>query len=98
MTSRREVRVDDYLFDQLDALLPEERSPQGTPSVTDFLAYELPPLIERLALDYEAITLSVPKSDLRVLVTAGMLVDHIAIYTILDPTDTIVILGLEVDL
>ncbi len=98
MTTRREVRVGDYLFDQLDALLPEERSPLGTPSVTDFLAYELPPLIERLALDYDAITLPVPESDLRVLVTAGMLVRHIAIYAFLDPTDVIVIIGLELDL
>lgn len=40
----------------------------------------------------------VPESDLRVLVTAGMLVGHIAIYAFLDPTDVIVIIGLELDL
>ena len=59
MTSRRNVRVAEHFFDQLDELLPDERSPSGLASTTDFLPYELPPIIERLAVDYEDSTLPV---------------------------------------
>jgi len=45
-----------FFFDRLDQLLPAERSPTST---ADFLLHELPPLIDLLAVDYEATTLAV---------------------------------------
>jgi hypothetical protein len=53
MTPRRVVRVTQQFFDRLDELLPEERSASGTPSATDFLAHDLPNVIDALALDFE---------------------------------------------
>lgn len=99
MTDRRPVRVVDRFFDQLDDLLPDERTPTGRPSATDFLLYEMPRVIESLALDYEGVTLPVEGvTDLRVLVTTGMLVRHIAVYAMVAADGAIDIVGIEVDL
>ncbi len=59
MSTRRQVRVAPSFFDRLDELLPEERGTSGVPSTADFLLHEIPPLIDLLALDYEAATLEV---------------------------------------
>ena len=79
MSGRRQVRVAPSFFDRLDELFPEERSPTGVPSTADFLLHEMPPLIDLLALDYEAATLEVRDvPEVRVLVATGVLVAHVA--------------------
>ena len=50
----RAVRFHQAFFDDLDELLPPERSADGMPSATDFLLYELPRLRDLLADDYES--------------------------------------------
>ena len=50
----RAVRFTEEFFERLDSLLPEDRGDDGTPSVTDFLAFELPAIRDRLASDHEA--------------------------------------------
>ena len=96
---RRQVRVAERFFDQLDRVLPDERTVGGLPSATDFLLYEMPRLIERLATDYEDVTLPVESEPgLRVLVTSGILVRYIAVYATVAADGAVDILGLEVDL
>lgn len=99
MTRRRQVRVAEGFFDQLDRVLPDERTVGGLPSATDFLLYEMPRLIERLATDYEGVTLPVESEPgLRVLITSGILVSHIAVYATVAADEAVDILALELDL
>ena len=99
MTRRRQVRVAEGFFDQLDRVLPDERTVGGLPSATDFLLYEMPRLIERLATDYEGVTLPVESEPgLRVLITSGILVGHIAVYATVAADEAVDILALKLDL
>ena len=78
---RREVRVTQQFFDRLDDLLPQQRSPEGSPSATDFLLHEMPNIIETLATNFEmATTPSDLEPDVRVLIGSGMLVPLLAVY------------------
>jgi len=78
--ARRHVVFEDEFFERLNALVPEERSALGLPSRTDLLAYDLPPLRDLLAEDYERFTLPIHGSDLRVLVQSGRLVQGIVLW------------------
>lgn len=98
MTERRQVRVAPSFFDRLDELLPEERSASGVPSTADFLLHEMPPLIDLLALDYEATTLEVKDvPGVRVLIAAGVLVARLALYIVLAGDGAVEIIYLEMD-
>lgn len=81
MSARRRVTFHDAFFDRLEELLPAERLGDGTPSRSDFMAFELPPLVDLLSAEFEQMTTVVPGvSGVRVLVASGILVDRIAIY------------------
>ncbi|MCA1697254.1 MAG: hypothetical protein LC749_22470 [Actinobacteria bacterium] len=98
MSGRRQVRVAPSFFDRLDDLLPEDRSATGVPSTADFLLHEMPPLIDLLALDYDAATLEVAEvPGIRVLIAAGVLVAHVALYAVLADDDAVEIIYLEID-
>jgi hypothetical protein len=92
--SRRQVRVDPTFFDRLDELLPAERGADGTPSATDFLLHDLPAIIDLLAEDYENRTVPVV-DEIRVLITAGILIPFVSIYTVLADDDVVEIIYLE---
>jgi len=53
--SRRQVRVSEGFFAQLDEQLGPDRGPSGQPSATDFLVLELPAVVERFATDFEGL-------------------------------------------
>jgi hypothetical protein len=55
--AERVVRFTEQSFDRLEAFLPEERGPDGSPSLTDFLLLDLPVIRDRLAADYEGVTM-----------------------------------------
>jgi hypothetical protein len=78
----RQVRFTDQFFDRLDELLPDERREDGTPSVTDFLLFELPAIGDDLADDFEHWTLPTDDPDVRVYIGKGVLVRAYAIYAI----------------
>jgi hypothetical protein len=48
--TERSVRFTEGFFDRLEELLPTERGADGTPSITDFLVFEIPGLRDRLAV------------------------------------------------
>lgn len=98
MSGRREVRVSPSFFERLDELLPDDRTPDGKPSATDFLLHELPTIIDLLATDYERVTLEVEEvPGVRVLVTAGRLVTRVAFYVALGPEDGVEVIYLDVE-
>ena len=98
MSSRRVVRVAQSFFDRLDQLLPAERTSSGVPSATDFLLHDLPAAIDRLADDYENVTLEIEEvPGVRVLIASGHLVERLALYTVLTSDESIEIIYLELD-
>ena len=80
MASDRIVRFTEDFFDRLETLLPEERSATGTPSVTDFLVFDLPPIRDRLVHDFDGETLWTDEDDIRVCIGTGVLVRYIAVF------------------
>jgi hypothetical protein len=94
--SRRQVRVTASFFERLDELLPAQRSATGTPSGTDFLLHEMPAIIDRLADAYETSTLPVADDpEIRVLITAGILVEYVAVFVVLAGDDAAEVIYLE---
>jgi len=91
----RVVRFHETFSDDLDELLPLERSADGPPSATDFLLYDLPRLRYLLADDYESNTLEVHGcDDLRILVQSGTLVRAVALYVTATPLE---VLSVEIE-
>lgn len=80
----RQVRFTEQFFDLIDTLLPSERSADGTPSVTDFLLFDLPAVRDRLAANYDENTLATDDPDVRVYIGSGVLVNRFAIYAVLE--------------
>ena len=98
MTARRTVRVTERFFDDLDALLPPERSASGTPSTADFLQYEIPRILERLATDLDGSTVAIAGTDdVRVMITSGLLVAQIATYLVVRADRSADLIGLEIE-
>ena len=46
MNGRREIRVAESFFDELDSQLGSERGPNGEPSATDFIVMDLPRIVD----------------------------------------------------
>lgn len=95
--ARRTVILEDEFFERLNAQAPETRSSLGVPSRTDLLAYDIPPLMDLLADDYEGVTLPVPGTlSLRVLVQGGRFVRSIVLWTeLLDEVVRVFDIGIE---
>lgn len=99
MNPRRRVRVDPGFFDELDEQLGSDRGPDGEPSSTDFLVLDLPTIVERFAEDFDSLALAYPgRPDYRVLIAAGTLVATAVVIGQRVGDDTIVLLGIEIDL
>jgi hypothetical protein len=77
----RVVRFTAGFSECLDSLFPEERSPEGGPSATDFLLYELP---RPVGGDFEGTTLPADEPPVRVWVGSGIFVRHLAVYGYID--------------
>lgn len=80
----REVRFTERFFDRLDLLLPAERGADGSPSVTDFLVFDLPAVRDDLARDFERRTLPTEDPDVRGYTGTGVLVGAYAVYAALE--------------
>lgn len=66
--------------------------------MTDFLLHEMPTIIDRLATDFEEATIPVATgSDVRVFLTAGVFVAHIAVYVAESSDGSIEIIWFDVD-
>lgn len=95
---RRQVRVTEGFFDQIDTQFRHERGPSGEPSATDFIAYELPAIIERFAEafdDLPEIEPGLPAA--RMLIVPGILADAVVTYGLLADDGVIDLIGISVD-
>jgi hypothetical protein len=95
--AERQVRFTDEFFNRLDLLLDEERGPDGTPSRTDFLVFEIPSIRDKLAEDYEAATLATDDPLVRVYVGGGRLVAGVAVYRTLASDGAVRAFWLSID-
>jgi len=99
VTHRRTVRVDPSFFNELDDQLGPERGPDGEPSSTDFLVIDLPTIVEEFAEGFDTLpTAFAGRDDYRVLIATGTLVAAAVFIGQLRPDDTIVLLGIDIDL
>ena len=97
MTRRRFTVLPEF-FDRLDLLLPSERADSGIPSATDFIVYDLSPILDALAEDYESETLPLPGTTERAVVASGITAKYIAITVRLGSDERIEVVSIELDL
>jgi hypothetical protein len=97
LVPERVVRFTEQFFNRLDSLLPEERTADGTPSVTDFIVHELPRVRDRLSEDFEGNTAAADEPDVRVYLSSGVLAKTIAVYAALDDDGNIEAFWLSVE-
>lgn len=98
MTVRREVRVTDEFFDDLDRQLGGERGPNGEPSTADFLVLEMPAIVDRFALAFDGLPPAYPgESAARVAVGTGILVKALAVYGFQLADGSIELVGLDIE-
>jgi len=97
MPAERRVRFTEEFFERLETLLPEERGADGRPSITDFLAFEIPTFRDRLALNAEGATVATAVPDVRALVAAGVLVPALVVYLMIHE-DEVEAFGIAFDL
>ncbi len=95
--AERVVRFTEQFFDRLEAFLPEERGPDGSPSLTDFLLLDLPVIRDRLAADYEGVTMGTDDLDVRVYVGRSILVARVAVYVALDAGNNVEAFWVDID-
>lgn len=100
MTSqRRNVRVGDGFFHQLDTQLGPDRGPNGEPSATDFLVLELPIVVDRFATAFTELPEIIEGFPAgRMLIARGLLVKAFAVYGIEVLDGSIDLIGVELDL
>ena len=98
MTGRRVVRVSPDFFDQLDGQLGAERGPAGEPSATDFVVADLPTIVERFAVHFDALPEAVEGvPDARVVVGTGEVVRAFVVYGLLLTDGAIELIGVDID-
>jgi hypothetical protein len=95
---RRSVRVADSFFAALDDQLGQDRSAAGVPSATDFLVFELPPVVERFATDFDGLPAVIEGfPGARLLIASGILVRGMVVYGLLVDNDSIELVDLDLD-
>lgn len=82
--TERTVRFTESFFDRLEDLLPSERGADGTPSITDFISFEIPSIRDRLAHDAVGATTPTTLPDVRALICTGVLIPAILAYVAVD--------------
>jgi hypothetical protein len=98
VTARRSVRVADSFFAALDDQLGPDRSAAGAPSATDFLVFELPPVVERFATDFDGLPEVIEGfPGARLLIASGILVRGMVVYGLLVDNDSIELVDLDLD-
>jgi hypothetical protein len=96
--TRREVRVSESFFEQLDDQLGLERSDLGAPSSADFLFVEMPSIVERFAVEFDQLPFVIKgNASTRMLIVAGVLLPVVAVYGVLLNDNAIELIGISID-
>jgi hypothetical protein len=75
---RREVRVDNRFFDDVDTAFRPERGPNGEPSADDFIRLNLFGIQEEVAERFDDLPVEPSAPDVRVLVLSGLMFRPVA--------------------
>lgn len=98
MTLRREVRVSDAFFDELDRQLGVERGPDGEPSVTDFLVMDLPAIVERFSTGFDALPeVFAGLASARMFIGTSALVRAYVVHGLEISAGVVELVGIEID-
>ena len=99
MTQRREVRVSDSFFAELEDQLGVERGPNAEPSVTDFMVLDLPVIVERFAAEFDDLPEAIAGvPSIRMLIGSAALVPAYVVHGVETPDGVINLVGVEIDL
>lgn len=97
MTARG-VRVSAGFFNQLDAQLAEDRVPTGAPSAADFVALDLPAIINRFAEDFDELPEVVEGlPGARMLLAPRILMHAFVVYGVLADDGAVDLIGITID-
>ncbi|WP_088319131.1 hypothetical protein [Kineosporia sp. R_H_3] len=97
--TRRVVRASPDFFAHLDTQLGDERGPAGEPSIADFQAYELLPLVEEFATGWDQLPELIPgRPEYRILIKTGYLIPLISVVGQLAPDGAIDLTEIQIDL
>ena len=97
-SARRTVRVSESFFEQLDDQLGADRGDDGSPSATDFLVFDLPTIVERLATGYDGLPEIIQGIHSgRMLITSGVLVRYLVVFGLLATDDAIDLVGISIE-
>jgi hypothetical protein len=98
--TRRVVRVLPDLYRALEAQLPEDRGPNGEPTVAEFAGSDLLDIVDTFADLWDQLPQPIPgRSDYRELILTTRLVPHAVVRGQLSPVDGAVeIADIELDL
>lgn len=96
--ARREVRVAESFFEELDRQLPSDRGAHGEPSATDFLLIDLPAIADEFAARFDELPPAAPGvSSIRMFLGSAVLVPAVVVHGV-EVTDGIVhLVGVEID-
>lgn len=98
MSDRREVRVAESFFEELDTQLGAERGPRGEPSATDFVVIDLPRIVEEFAARFSGLPEAVDGvGAARMLIGTGALVKAYVVHGIETSAGIIELVGVELD-
>lgn len=98
MSQRRPVRVDAHFFSELDAQLGVTRGPNGEPSASDFLLFDLPSIANAFADDFDQLPAMYPdREDYRYLVITGRLVAAAVVVGQLVADGSVVLFAIDID-
>lgn len=96
MTGRREVRVADSFFVELDLQLGSERGPNGEPSATDFLVVDLPAIVEVFAAEFETLPETIGGlASMRMFIATSTLVRAFVVHGIEISIGVVELVGIE---
>ena len=98
MSDRREVRVTEAFFDDLDAQLGSERGPGGEPSATGFVVVDLPRIVDEFATRFDGLPEAVSGvGAVRMLIGVGALVRAYVVHGIETSAGVVELVGVELD-
>ncbi|MEO1061347.1 MAG: hypothetical protein AAFZ07_08000 [Actinomycetota bacterium] len=95
---RREVRVAESFFEELDVQLGQERGPNGEPSATDFLVFDLPSIVERFATAFDELPeVMAGLSAARMYIGSSALLPAFVVHGLELEDGIVVLVGIEID-
>jgi hypothetical protein len=89
--------VSSVVFDMIDEVFPVERGPNGEPAAGDFVAHELPTIVERFALDFDDLREVDGLSGTRELISPSIYAYALAAYGVLLTDGTIELISITIE-